>query len=123
MKKENRGGARPGAGRPVGSTTKPATEYSDEFKNAILNGLAKKAEATGKNFGDVFADILYDKRTQDTTKNGLFKILADIFTVKESKQSIEKTEKTERPVLILPAVTEKPGEIVTKEKEFNESMN
>ena len=122
-KKENRGGARSGAGRPEGSKSKPATEYSEEFKNAILNGLAKKAQEVGKDYGYMFAELLYDKRTQDTTKNGLFKILAEIFTVKESKQSIEKTEKSERPVLILPALTDKPGEIVQKEKEFNESMN
>ena len=120
QKKDNRGGAREGAGRPP---YKEATEYSEEFKNAILKGLEKKAKKEGKNFGDVFAELLYDKRTQDTTKNGLFKILAEIFTVRESKQKIEKTEKSERPVLILPALSEKPEDIKTKEIEFNESMN
>ena len=119
QKKENRGGAREGAGRKP----KEATEYSEEFKNSILAGLARKAEETGRDYGYVFAETLYDKRTQDTTKTGLFKILAEIFTVKESKQSITKTEKTDSPVLVLPSVTEKTGEIAQKEKEFNESMN
>lgn len=111
-KKENRGGYRTGAGRKP----KKPKEYSDEFKNTLFDALQRKAKATGKNFGDVYADLLYDRKTQDTTKAGLFKILGEISVIKESKKTV--TNEDKRPVIMLPAIMEKPQEIIEKEKEF-----
>lgn len=113
--KENRGGARAGAGRPK----KDTKEYSDDFKNTLFDALERKAKETGKNFGDVYADLLYDRKTQDTTKAGLFKILGEISVVKESKKTV--TNEDKRPMILLPGVQEKPQEIKNKEHEFSQN--
>ena len=112
-KTENRGGARNGAGRPK----KEPKEYSDEFKNTLIDALIRKAKKEKKNFGDVFADLLYHPKVQDTTKAGLFKILGEIFTIRESKKTV--TNEDKRPVILLPGIQEKPKEIEKKEIEFD----
>ena len=100
-KKENRGGARSGAGRPPAL---PA-EYSEIFKKGIMAALEKKAGETGKTIFDLFADKIYDKRTHPSTFAALFKQFADTMVVKESKR----TEVSEmRAVIMLPPVKEKP---------------
>ncbi|MDI6741635.1 MAG: hypothetical protein QMD11_02760 [Smithella sp.] len=114
-KKENRGGPRKGAGRPK----KEPKEYSDEFKNTLFNALRRKARKMKKNFGDVFAELLYDRKTQDTTKAGLFKILGEISVIKESRRTV--TNEDKRPVILLPGLQRKPEEIVEKEHEFNQN--
>ena len=112
---ENRGGARSGAGRPK----KEPKEYSDEFKNTLFDALQRKAREMKKDFGDVFAELLYDRKTQDTTKAGLFKILGEISVIKESKRTV--TNEDKRPIILLPGVQQKPEEIVKKEHEFNQN--
>lgn len=114
-KKENRGGARTGAGRKP----KEPKEYSEEFKSTLFSALAKKAKETKKTWGDVFADLLYDRKTQDTTKAGLFKILGEISVIKESKRTV--TNEDKRPMILLPGVQEKPQEIKNKEYEFSQN--
>lgn len=115
MKKENRGGARPGAGRP----RKEAKEFSDEFKTGLLAAMEKMSEETGKTPYDIAIELLYGKiRCQDTTRVSVFKIIAEVMTVKESEKTI--TEKKSRPVVMLPAIG-KPDEMAIKE--MNEAEN
>lgn len=110
-KKENRGGARTGAGRPLAL---PA-EYSEIFKNGVMAALEKKAGETGKTIFDLFADKIYDKRTHPSTFAALFKQFADTMVVKESKHTREVNER--KAVIMLPAVKEKPAIDVEKVKE------
>lgn len=110
-KKETRGGARAGAGRPH----KPAKEFSDEFKNGLLAAMNKMSKETGKTPYDVAMEMLYGKiRCQDTTRVSVFKIIAEVMTVKESEKTV--TEKKSQPVVMLPAVG-KPDEMAIKEME------
>ncbi len=113
--KENRGGKREGSGRPKNDPK----EYSEDFKNTLVNALKRKAKKEKKDFGDVFADLLYHPKVQDTTKAGLFKILGEIFTIKESKKTV--TNEDKRPVILLPGLMEKPKEMSDKEKEFSKN--
>lgn len=110
-KKENRGGARPGAGRP----RKEAKEYSDAFKDGLLNAMDKMANQENKTVYDVAMEMLYGKiRCQDTTRVSVFKIIAEVMTVKESEKTV--TEKKSQPVVMLPAVG-KPDAMAIKEME------
>lgn len=102
-KKDPRGGARPGAGRPK---SKPK-EYSDAFKDGLLKALEKKAKDTGLSIYDVIVDMLYDGKTQDTVRVSLFKAFSEIMVVKENKKIIDFTD---RKVLQLPQVQERPAE-------------
>jgi hypothetical protein len=57
---DNRGGARPGAGR------KPIYEISESELKQLVKAAKKKAKETGKNLADVLIDLAYqidDKRT------------------------------------------------------------
>ncbi len=98
-KKENRGGARPGAGRPPGSVAK---EYSDEFRDKLLRALDKKAEETGQTVYELFADRFYNKRVQDTVFASMFKIIADTMSVKVGTLNDNRTIN----VIALPSVKE-----------------
>lgn len=110
-KKENRGGYREGAGRKP----KPAKEFSDEFKRGLLEAMSKKeSEKNGKSVYDVALDMLYgDIRCQDTTRASVFKIISEVFTVKESEKKVT-TE--DRQVIMLPA-TGSPDETAIREIE------
>ena len=62
--------ARSGAGRPK----KEPKEYSDEFKNTLLM-LFKKSAGNEKDFGDVFAELLYDRKRRIQPRRGYSKSL------------------------------------------------
>lgn len=109
MKKENRGGARAGAGRPA----KPSKEYSEEFKAGFVDALAKKAKETGKTIYEIAIDMYYDRRTQAVAKLGVLKILTEVFVIKESKRTIEEVF---TPRVYLPKQTEKPAEAIERER-------
>lgn len=117
-KKENRGGARAGAGRPPGSIAK---EYSDEFKDKLLEALDRKAEETGQTVYELFVDRLYNKRVQDAVFASMFKIVAEAMSVKAGTVNDNRTIN----VIQLPQVkeVEQPkaieGEVV-EEKESGE---
>lgn len=115
-KKDPRGGKRPNqTGRP-----KVKKEYSDEFKAGILKAIAKKAEQTGKTVYDLFADKLYNRKTNDNTFAGLFKILQDTMVVKESLS--ESHEFKHGPTLYLPETKPKPKEFKEKEEQFKSTL-
>lgn len=117
-KKENRGGARAGAGRPPGSIAK---EYSDEFKDKLLEALDRKAEETGQTVYELFVDRLYNKRVQDAVFASMFKIVADVSQVKAGTINDNRTIN----VIALPPVKEpvQPSAIEAEvvEKEDNGS--
>lgn len=116
MKKENRGGARSGAGRPK----KEAKEFSDEFKTGLLAAMERMSEETGKTAYDIALEMLYGRiRCQDTTRVSVFKIIAEVMTVKESEKTVKTKE--ERSVIMLPAVGQ-PDETAIKEmREANQN--
>ena len=101
-KKENRGGARDGAGRPP----KPPKEYSDYFKRGIVRSLKKKEKETGQSVFDIYADMLYSKHTQVAVKASLIKLYSDVMVEKVSKSVTEINDN--RQIVILPATQEKP---------------
>ena len=57
-KKENRGGRRPGAGRPKGSRETLSVRQLKEFEQAAK----KKAKETGKSLQDIVLSIAYDEK-------------------------------------------------------------
>lgn len=113
MKKETRGGSRPNAGR------KPRKrDFSEKFKAGIFKALKKIEKETGISIYDLFVYMLYDKKVQDSVRASLWKILAEVFVVKESKQTIE--QHNTGPMIFLPEIQKKPEEFEEMEKRFKE---
>lgn len=104
MKRENRGGPRPGAGRP----RKPPKEYSEMFKCKIMKALREQEKKAGESVYDIFARMFYDSKVSAATKVRLWQVLAEIMVVKESKQTIESGNYG--PVIYLPEIQKKPAE-------------
>lgn len=49
-----------------------------------MRALEKKAEETGRDFYELFAEKFYSKRLQDTVFASMFKIVVDVMSVKKS---------------------------------------
>jgi hypothetical protein len=114
MKKENRGGAREGAGRP-----KKEKNYSEEFKESLLAALEEKAKETGKTIYQVMVDLIYDSRTQSSVKQAMIKLIKEVYVVTESKRTIEEIK---GPTIYVPVQMEKPEDIKKQEERFREGM-
>jgi hypothetical protein len=97
------GGKREGAGRP-----KAQKNYSDKFKADMLKALGKKAKLEGKTIFDVYADRLFDPKTQSSVFASLMKVMADVMATKETKSTVE--THNYGPVIGLPPIKEKPPE-------------
>ena len=111
MKKETRG-------RPK----KKPKQYSETFKKGILRALKKMQEKTGVSVYEIFAHMLYDKNIQDSVRASLWKILAEVMVVKESKQILEQINYG--PAIFLPEIQKKPDEFIDIEKRLKEgSLN
>lgn len=112
-KKESRGGARAGAGRPKN----PPREWSDEIKQDLIAVLAETAKQKGKTWLQLLAELPYDERhTPAQVRIGALRLIADIIVVKESKKTV--VEET-RGVILLPGVMEKPQRIINAESDFD----
>ena len=79
------GGARPGGGRPP----KEKPEYEEEFRDAVLKAAQKLAKKYGKTLEEALLSLCFEDDTQDSVKASIFKVYADMFTVKRSRQSVE----------------------------------
>lgn len=104
MKKENRGGAREGAGRPK----KVPKEYSEKFKRDLRKALRKKAREAKKTEHDILVELLYDERTQESVRLGAYNKIADVFVVKETKTTVDVNEI--HKVIILPPIMKRPAQ-------------
>ncbi len=102
-KKENRGGAREGAGRP-----KKERSFSDAFKRQLEKALKTYKHKTGKNYGEMLVGMFYDETVMDTARLGAAKIIADVLAVKESKRIIESLT---APTIGLPPIMQKPLQV------------
>ena len=112
-KKETRGGARPGAGRPE----KPSKEWSDEIKQDLTAALVKTAKQKGKTWLQLLAELPYDERHMPAqVRIGALRLIADILVVKESKKTVVEEK---RGVILLPGVMEKPQRIINAESDFD----
>ena len=60
---ENRGGKRPGAGRPKGSRNS-AYALSENARNDLVKAAKKLQKQTGKSVGDYVMDVLVDGTNQ-----------------------------------------------------------
>ena len=104
MKKDNRGGKRPGAGRP----RKEQMVLPEQFQKKLSSIIKKKKRATGKSIYDVMVDMLYDKTVSDMTRVRIFKLITDCLIEKESPQVEE--PKFRSPTIYLPKNSSKPEE-------------
>lgn len=99
--KENRGGAREGAGRKPSNTS-----YDEKFKFRLDKVLRKVAKDLG--FSDpleAFADLALNPVHQGAVRASAWKIITETYTVKQSHQTVEKIE---GPQIMLPALKPKP---------------
>jgi hypothetical protein len=113
--KENRGGKREGAGRP-----KKEKNYSEDFKEKLLEALEVKAKDTGKSIYQVMVDLIYDEKTQSSVKQAMIKLVKEVFVVSESKKTVENYDLG--PKVYLPEVKPKPDEIKKMEERFAKDM-
>lgn len=114
MKKENRGGAREGAGRKKKTQT-----YSDKFKKGMYSALAMKAKETGKTIQEVIVDMAYtNDKKWGNMRIAAAKLIADVLVTKESHSTIEKHEIG--PQIGLPPIKQPDNETIypAKAKEF-----
>jgi hypothetical protein len=114
MKKENRGGKREGAGRP-----KKEKNYSEDFKEKVFEALEEKAKETGRTIYQVMVDLVYDDNTQSSVKQGMIKLIKEIFVISESKRTVEEIK---GPTIYVPVQMEKPEEIKDMEEQFKKDM-
>lgn len=98
--KENRGGARAGAGRPKGK--RKSSEISADIKNDIFKALKEKYESGSKSFGELLTDLAYTnaKSVAPSLKITALKIIADCLTLKESANTVD----VGKAVVILPEI-------------------
>jgi hypothetical protein len=113
VKKDNRGGARAGAGRPKGDPS----AFSEQFKKKAMRALSKMAVQYG--IEDPFlalADLALSPDVQDTVRLGAWKIYSEMNVIRESKQSVE-VSRGNKPQVYLPEVLAKPPEAVKREED------
>lgn len=112
-----RGGARVGAGK------KPISKkFSDALKKDVHSALARKAASTGKTFGDVLVDVIYDEENPNSPlRAGAFKIVQEILVIKETKTDSDIDIRTNiGPTIGLPPLREGPAEKV-RDKDSEEA--
>lgn len=108
--------------KPRGRPKKKPRQYSDVFKKGILKGLKKMEKETGVSVYELFAHMLYNQKIQDSVRASLWKILAEVMVVKESKQTVEQINYG--PAIFLPEVQKRPEEFENIEKRAKEeSLN
>ena len=112
-KKDNRGGAREGAGR-----RKAERSFSPWVKKMVVKALKEKAKETGEDLGKVIVALAYS--TQANAKAAALKLIADILVTRESKTTVE--TKTISPVIMLPQTMEAPPEAKDRTKELTEGV-
>ena len=89
------GGARPGAGRPL----KEKPDYEKEFRDAVLKAAQKLSKKYGKPLEEAVLSLCFEGNTQDSVKASIFKVYADMFTVKQSRQSVELEDRYPGPTI------------------------
>ena len=105
-KKDNRGGKRPGAGRP--KREKP--DYDDDFREYCGKAIAKVEKKHGETMAEAVFGMIWDSEVQDTVKVSIWNKYCDMNTVKksESNQTITKNG----PVIGLPPRYEDPMTVI-----------
>lgn len=96
---------------PKGAGRKPISKkYSDALKKDIHSALARKAQETGRTFGDVLAGVIYDDINPNSPiRAGAFKIVQEILLIRETQSTNDVTvQKFEGPGILLPAVKPVP---------------
>lgn len=104
-KKENRGGARKGAGQPKGN--KKNKNVSETTKGKILSAAEKLAEEYGKPIEEAMLELVYKPKTQDSVKASIFKTYLEALVAKESEQNINVNKVG--PRIGLPPMEEDPA--------------
>jgi hypothetical protein len=112
-----RGGSRPGAGRP-----KMFKNFSDAVKKDFLKAAKEKAKETGQTLGQVVVGLIYDENIQDSVRIAALKAWAEVVVVKESKQTIEE-RRFNGPVIGLPPIMPRPDRDEEEGKQLNREMH
>jgi hypothetical protein len=113
-RKENRGGARPGAG-----AKKQTKSWSSDIKRDVLRHVKAMAKETGMTFGAVLAHMCWDpnERVQSAVRLGAAKLISEILVIRESHKTVEKVQ---GPTIGLPQIKRRDDgqqEIKGKEEE------
>jgi hypothetical protein len=96
--KENRGGARKGAGKKASTPI-----YTEEFKTAMMEAEKRlMAEMNGTTIHDVMLREIYNPEAKLNVKKDIYKIYCDSLGIKATIRKIDITENKIGPVVGLP---------------------
>lgn len=107
------------ARNPKGAGPKPISKkYSDALKRDVMSALSRKSKETGKTFGDVLADVVYDTdKSTIALRAGAFKIVQEILLIRETQSTneVNVSKQFEGPAIGLPPIDTQP--VVTQRKD------
>ena len=103
---------------PVGGRPKTVKNHSDILKRSVEKGCEKLAKLTGKEFGEVLAELAWGYEVvngakgqqvvgieiQDSVRLAAQRLIAHSLVVKEKKQAMEEVK---RPTMYIPEYREK----------------
>jgi len=101
MKKENRGGARPGSG------PKPQYQLSEKEVKLLVKAMRKKAKETGMHISDKLADLIYQDADKRTALAAM-KLYYDKVIVSVSEKDVN-IKQTTAPAIGLPPKQKDPA--------------
>jgi len=109
-KTENRGGARPGAGRP-----RKKKIYSEKVKGNYLKAARELAKEYGESIEKAVLRLAYLGDTQDAVKVAVLKAYNEALLVKASEKNINVNE-TRGPAIRLPPTKPDPAKVIQMEE-------
>lgn len=98
--KENRGGARKGAGR------KPLLDYSEDFKQNLKLALVTMADRHGVAVEEILASMPYETELAPSVRLAAIKLIQEAFVTKKTEKEITKREIG--PAVLLPEEMPEP---------------
>ena len=111
---------------PKGAGRKPISKkYSDALKKDVHSALTRKAQETGKTFGDILVGVIYDDDNPNSPiRAGAFKIVQEILLIRETQNSSDITvSKHEGPAICLPPLVDRPIPKPVKQEKEGEPLH
>lgn len=112
--KDNRGGARPGAGRPKDEDR----DLSKAQIKEMLRAAARIARQTGVTMDDILVRIAYSEKTKTAEKLAAIKLFKEYTMVKTTDQNVNVSQQI-GPKIGLPEIKPLPENVISINKDGN----